>query len=152
MCGGVSVITRMIPDDMIAEHQLRVVTRALNADQEIPFLYRDTSPRLPVWIGQELRIIPWGSHNRRSRLPQTAWCRQESLETWTALEPEPVEILASYGFDKGIWYQVTEGMHGILVRDEHGCPHVYLLTRPASHYYKIMTRNERMPVFVGQGI
>ena len=33
---------------------------------------------------------------------------------------------------------------------EHEHPHVYMLTQPASHYYQIMTRHDRMPVLLGQ--
>jgi hypothetical protein len=29
---------------------------------------------------------------------------------------------------------------------------VYMLTEPASHYYQIMTRNDRMPVLIGERI
>jgi hypothetical protein len=59
---------------------------------------------------------------------------------------------ACFGFDKGIWFQIREGVRGILVRDEAGRPHVYLLTKPASHYYHVMTRQERMPVLIGERI
>lgn len=57
---------------------------------------------------------------------------------------------ALFGLDSGIWYHIQEGIKGILVRDEHGRPHVYMLTQPASHYYQVMTRNQRMPVMIGE--
>jgi hypothetical protein len=38
-------------------------------------------------------------------------------------------------------------MRGILVQD-----HVYMLTEPASHYYEVMTRHDRMPVLIDQVI
>jgi hypothetical protein len=38
----------------------------------------------------------------------------------------------------------------VLVRDGGGCPHVYMLTEPASHYYNVMTRSDRMPVLIGR--
>jgi len=41
-------------------------------------------------------------------------------------------------------------MEGILVYDEQSKPHVYMLTQPASHYYQVMTRHERMPVLIGE--
>jgi hypothetical protein len=34
------------------------------------------------------------------------------------LHPALVDIPACFGFDKGIWFQVREGVQGILVRDE----------------------------------
>jgi hypothetical protein len=38
------------------------------------------------------------------------------------------------------------------VRDEQGRPHVYMLTEPASHYYNVMTKADRMPVLIGERI
>ncbi len=72
--------------------------------------------------------------------------------TWLWLGPAQVKIPTDYGFDKGVWYQITQGIRGILVRDEQGKPHVYMLTVPASHYYRIMTRSSRMPVLIEQEI
>src|SRR5262249_44864501 len=68
------------------------------------------------------------------------------------LHPELVDIPACFAWDKGVWYQVREGVRGILVWDgeERAC--VYMLTEQASHYYQVMTRNERMPVFLGRRI
>ena len=66
--------------------------------------------------------------------------------------PQSVEIPANFGLEKGIWFQVTEGMQGILVRDESRHEHVYMLTEPASHYFEVMTRHNRMPMLIGQTI
>jgi hypothetical protein len=38
------------------------------------------------------------------------------------------------------------------VRDEKGVESAYMLCEPASHYYKVMTRSDRMPVLVGERI
>jgi hypothetical protein len=38
------------------------------------------------------------------------------------------------------------------LRDEAGKPHVYVLTEAASHYYQVMTCQERMPVLIGERI
>jgi hypothetical protein len=56
------------------------------------------------------------------------------------------------GLERGVWFLIPEGIRGVLVRDERGRPHVYMLTQPASHYYQIMTRNPRMPVLLGEQI
>ena len=61
-----------------------------------------------------------------------------------------MDIPAALGLEKGVWFLITEGIRGILVRDERDMPHVYMLTQPASHYYQIMTRHNRMPVLLGQ--
>jgi hypothetical protein len=86
--------------------------------------------------------------------PRTSDCRIETLEAgrlaW--LKPEPVEIPACFGKERGVWYQITEGIRGLVMRDEQGRPHAYLLSQPSTHYYQIMTRHERMPVLIGQTI
>lgn len=61
-------------------------------------------------------------------------------------------IPASLGYEKGIRFQIKEGIRDMLVRDERGRPHVYVLTVPASHYYRVMTRSDRMPMLVDQWI
>ena len=157
MCDGVSLFRRELPEELIERHRLRsrIVARTAQADSEIQFLHRDPRPMLPAWHGDRLEIYPWGNRDRRrSPLPRTGLCARESLEAghWQALRPEVVEIPANLGLDKGIWFHVTQGMQGLLVHDEHQQPHVYLLTEPASHYYRIMTRHDRMPVMTGRGL
>jgi hypothetical protein len=40
----------------------------------------------------------------------------------------------------------------VLVHDERGAPAVSMVCEPASHYYKTMTRGDRMPVLIGERI
>jgi hypothetical protein len=157
MCTGISLASCELPEQLVTQHKLsdRIVRRSVGADLEIHFLYRHRQPLIPAWFENQLQIFPWGNRdNANSRLPRTGWCQLESLEAghWNWLTPESVEIPATFGREKGIWYQVREGMRGILVRDEQNHPHIYMLTTPASHYYEVMTRNKRMPVLVGEEI
>jgi hypothetical protein len=87
-------------------------------------------------------------------MPRTGWCRTESLEAgkWRWLAPELVDIPADFGLEKGVWFQINQGLRGVLVRDESERPHVYMLTQQASHYYQTMTRHERMPILIDQEI
>jgi hypothetical protein len=39
-----------------------------------------------------------------------------------------------------------------VVRDADGEPVVYLLIEPATRYYQVMTRSDRMPVLIGEVI
>jgi hypothetical protein len=145
-----------MPTRLVEKYGLheRVVTRQEGAECEVRFLYRDPRPLLPAWCGSRLDIYAWGSQDRRSPLPVTGWVRLEDLKkgVWRELGPEPVDIPACLGFEKGIWFQIKEGIRGILVRDEQGRPHVYMLTEPASHYYNVMTKAARMPVLIGERI
>jgi hypothetical protein len=44
----------------------------------------------------------------------------------------------------------TGGIRGFLVQDEAGLDVVYMLCEPASHYFRVMTRSDRMPVLIGE--
>ena len=153
---GISLSWRLLPQGLIDQHSLqdRVIVRSEGAEREIRFLYRDVRPLVPAWIGDELNIVAWGNPRRRSKLPRMKAVAQETIQAgqWLGVHPEPVDIPASFGWDKGVWYRIKEGIRGILVRDESNCPIVYLLTEPASHYYQVMTRNRRMPVLSGERI
>jgi hypothetical protein len=153
MCFGIALPIDALPEDLVRQHQQRVALREPGAVRELRFLFRDPQVELPAWHGNQLAIYSWGNRDESgSRLPRTGWCRQESLEAgrWRYLHPEPVDIPAAMGLEKGVWFLIPEGIRGILVRDERDIPHVYMLTQPASHYYQIMTRHDRMPVLLGQ--
>ena len=154
MCHGIALPISELPEELVEQCRPRVALREPGEVREVRFLYRDPQPELPLWHGSRLLLYPWGNRDGKFRLPRTGWCRQESLEAglWGHLRPEPVEIPATFGLEKGVWFLIEEGLRGILVRDERGGPHVYMLTQPASHYYQIMTRHQRMPVFIGQQI
>ena len=156
MCAGISLSWRDFPVQLVEQHLLqdRKVVRLEGADWEIRFLFRDPLPLIPAWHGERLDVYPWGNTDRRSKLPRTGWVKMQDLEAgyWNQLRPEQVDIPASFGLDKGVWFQIREGIRGILVLDEKGQAHVYMLTEPASHYYEVMTRNRWMPVFVGSRI
>ncbi len=152
---GLALIRREMPDELIALHQLRsrIVRRCQAADEEVYFVDQHCVPLLPVWVDGQFLILPWGNRNPNSKLPRTGWCRQESLEegSWRWLHPLPVEIPASYGCDRGVWYVVNEGLRGVIVQEQHRRV-VYPLSQQSTHYYEVMTRNRRMPVFIGETI
>jgi hypothetical protein len=153
---GITLSWRSLPQALIDQYALldRIIVRSDDAEREIRFLYRDARPLLPAWSGNELSIFSWGSPRYKSKLPRTRAISQEELETgvWRQVHTEPVDIPANFGWDKGVWYRIREGIRGLLVRDESGNPIVYMLTEPASHYYQVMTRNNRMPVLCGERI
>lgn len=156
MCMGISLSWRDLPDVLIEQHGLenRIVTRGQEAAREIRFLWRDPNPLLPVWHGLKLNIYMWGNRSRKCKLPATAWIGVEEMEagTLTELAPEDVEIPATFGYAGGVWFQIFQGMRGVLVRDEQERLRVYMLTEPATHYYKTMTGHKRMPVLLDRRI
>lgn len=156
MCSGICLSWRDFPDLLIEQHDLRgrLVSRSEGGEREVRFFYQDPKPLLPVWYGRQLTVLPWGNQQPASPLPRTGWVEVADLKTpyWQALAPEPVVIPATLGWAKGVWFQIRQGIRGVVVHDEHQQPHVYMLTEPASHYFRVMTRCDRMPVLLGERI
>lgn len=174
MCKGISVLKARLNQELIEEYALADRLRMrrpgpvqghlfdappplleASTAEEIHFMYTDKHPELPVIHDGQLVIYEWGNrNNKESRLYRTGWCQQESLEggKWSWLRPEQVVIPANFGLEKGVWFHIEQGIAGIVVHDEHQRPHVYMLTKPASHYYQTMTKHDRAPVLIEQEI
>lgn len=158
MCKGISILKARLKQELFDQYELahRITTRGEATQQELHFMYPGAPPiELPVIQDGQLVIMEWGNrNNKESKLPKTGWCRLESLEAgkWRWLAPEKVLIPADFGLEKSVWFQIKEGMEGVVVQDEQQRPHVYMLTTEASVYYQNMTRHNRMPVLVGQEI
>ncbi len=153
---GISLSWRLLPIMLVERHGLqdKAVSRGNGADIEYRFLACERRPVLPVWYGGELQIVPWATHQRTSPLPRRRTITLESLEAGELqnLQPESVEIPATFGLDHGIWYRITQAVQGVLVRASDGSPVVYVVTREATHYYQVMTRNNREPILIGETI
>lgn len=54
--------------------------------------------------------------------------------------------------ENGVWFPIRQGIRALLIRDERGVERVFLIGEPASHYYRIMTRGEWMPVLIEERI
>lgn len=63
-----------------------------------------------------------------------------------------VQVKANRAHANGVWFHVREGMEGILLKQPNKEAELYILTVPATHYYKTMTRAARMPVLIDQVI
>jgi hypothetical protein len=156
MCRGISILKNRIRQELFEEYELSRLLHQRGDSEELWFDFAERVPTvlLPVVRDGELVIREWGNRGGKGKLPKTGWCQQESLTAgkWRWLNPQQIEIPANFGLEKGIWFQITEGIRGIMVGDESGHEHVYMLTEPASHYYQVMTRHNRMPVLIGQMI
>jgi hypothetical protein len=153
MFGGVALARSELSEELLERHGLRGRVHDRGGEPEVRFLARERERVLPVWLDGRLQIVRWGNRRGESRrLPYTAWTWRATVEAggWAALEPEEVEIPAGMGLDRGVWYQIREGVKGLAVRDERGEPAVYVLVEPASHYYQVMTRSAWMPVLIGE--
>jgi hypothetical protein len=124
-------------------------------ERKIRSYYRDRFPRLPIWRDGRLQIVRWGNGRGDSRfLPRTGWTWMSTVEAgyWRSVEPIRVDIPATLGFDRGVWFRIRQGIRAILVPDERGVAVAYMICEPASHYYRVMTRSDRMPVLIEERI
>jgi len=173
MCKGISILRSRIRQELFDQYELaeRIRTRDSHVqrdmfheepqllpsfEDELHFMYSDRIPQLPVIDAGQLVICEWGNRGRKTsrKLPPYGWCRLDSLEAgkWQGLRPEKVVIPAQYGLENGVWFAIEQGVEGILVRDEHEQPHVYMMTDDSTVYFQNMTRHDRMPVLIGQEI
>jgi hypothetical protein len=149
MCHGIALAESELPLDLLARHALGRRMHQRGGDREVRFLYRDRNPRLPVWRDGRLQIVRWGNGCGRSRrLPLTGWTWHATIKEgyWANLHAVPVDIPAMLGFERGVWFRIRQGIRGLLVPDENGVAVVYMICEPASHYYRVMTRSDRMPL------
>ncbi|MFC1615662.1 hypothetical protein ACFL21_00845 [Patescibacteria group bacterium] len=106
-----------------------------------------------VYHGKNL-LVPWGCKTRVLKVPCTGFCRCESLELgkWQWLNPKSVMILVCCALVNGVWFQVRKGIDGVLIHDRQGQQRCYMLMKPATHYFKIMTGSQLMPSLIDQEI
>src|SRR5262249_36813933 len=129
--------------------------RGDKGEREVRFLYRDRRPRLPVWRDGQLEIVRWGNGRGQSRvLPRTGWTWQVTIHEggWQGSDAVPGDIPATLALENGVWYRVRQGIRGLLVPDERGAAVAYVICEPSTHYYRIMTRSDRMPRLIGETI
>ncbi|WP_439626129.1 hypothetical protein [Gemmata sp.] len=155
MCTAIALATSELPLSLLEQYGLTDRVHDRGGEKEVRFYWQANPTLLPVWWDGRLRIVRWGNRDRAERkLPPTGWTWKESVEEgkWSALSPEPVLVPATYALANGVWYRVKQGVQGLLVRDRVGLPIVFLVTEPATRYYRVMTRAEWMPSLVGEVI
>lgn len=145
-----------MPTELLGRPGLARRLYARSDRPEYRFLYRDRVPRLPIWRDGRLQIARWGNGRGQSRhLPRTGWTWLQTIQNggWAGSGAIPVDIPATYGLERrGVWFLIETGMRGLLVPDERGLAVVYMVCEPSSHYYRIMTGSDRMPVLIDQRI
>ena len=148
---GIALPYSDLPVELIQRHHLDRHVHARGGEREFRFLRRTRQPLLPVWHAGQLRIVPWGCP--AGPLPRNGltWLHSVENGAWANQEVERVEIPAALGLENGVWYRVHRGVKGILAEVNHVVA-AYVLVEPASYYYRIMTRSERMPLLIGERI
>jgi hypothetical protein len=137
---GISLALSDVPLVLIEQYGLERLVHARGGERELWFLRRARPSLLPVWNDGQLAIANWGR-----RGGGLAW--QATVDSGMWVGAELVEIRASAGYDNGYWYRIRQGVRGLLVGHE-----AFLIVEPATHYYRVMTRMDRMPVLIGERI
>ena len=155
MCTGIALPAAEVPRALLGSPDLAGRVYDRDGRPEVQFHWWHRPPLLPVrWDGR-LRVVPWGSKDRRgSPLPLGGWVTREQVVAgaFAAAHPEEVVIPAALAQHAGAWFLVSEGVRGVLVHPRGG-PVVYMLTERASNYYRNMCEQaSTMPVFVNQVI
>lgn len=154
MCTRIALGWSVIPTELKGPALRRRVYHR-EGKREVQFHYEDRRPKLPIRRDGRLQFVRWGNGRGQSRhLPRTGWTWLETVESgyWSQIGGIAVEIAATFAYDRGVWYHVRQGIRGLLVPDERGWAVCYMICEPSSHYYQIMTRNDRMPVLIGERI
>jgi hypothetical protein len=155
MCEGIALAGSEVPTELIRRWGLSRRLHCREGEPEYWFLYQDRFPKLPIWRDGQLQLARWGNGRGRSRLlPRSGWTWQSTIEQgyWAGLGGERVNIPANLALEQGVWYRVRSGLRGLLVPDERGLAVDYVICEPASHYYRTMTKSDRMPVLIGERI
>ena len=151
---GIALPLDALPTVVIDRHRLRDRIHERAGVPELQFFWQHEPALLPVWLDGRVAIVRWGSKERRSPLPYGGWISIEHLEGGLlgAARPQAVVIPSTLGHHKGTWFLISEGVRGVVIGSRGG-PVVYLLTRPATNYYRNMTeQSPQMPVLVDQVI
>ncbi len=121
------------------------------SENEVKVSFFSKDPVLPVSYRGRNILVKWGNKGS-ARVPRTGYCKTDSLKggKWQWLKPEPMMILACFALTNGVWFHVRQGIEGVIVKGENSVLYGYMLTKPSTHYFKIMTGAERMPVLAGQ--
>jgi hypothetical protein len=156
MLSGTALALSEMPVELIVRHGLERRMCDRGGEREVQFLFADSERLLPVWRNGRLEVLRWGNRRGESaRLPCTAWTQRGTIDSggWGECGVEPVVIPATMGLDKGVWYRIRQGIHGLVAADERGQPRVYVICEPSSHYYQVMTRGSRwMPALIDERI
>ncbi len=145
MCQAIRFMKDEFSNEVLQKHHLEV------SGDEVRIYFAKQGALLPVLMNGQNQLVGWGN-KENLKIPKTGFCKIESFETgkWAWLHPIPVNIIASSALVNGVWFQVKQGIQGLIIKSELGTRHCYMLTQPSTHYFKTMTGAERMPLLVNQ--
>ena len=145
MCQAIRFIKDEFSPEILQQHSFEI------QGDEVRIHFAHQKAYLPILYNGQNQLVLWGNKTNLN-IPRTGFCKIESFQNgkWLWLHPVPVHIIASSALMNGVWFQVKEGIQGLLLKNSPGPAHCYILTQPATHYFKTMTGAERMPVLINQ--
>lgn len=149
MCGGIGFKISQIPKSELMRFYGAEKAEILARKSIIESKFWDSQPVLPVIESGSVKLYDWGNRDKNINLPQTGWAKLESIEAgkWQYLRPERVQILATKGYEKGVWFDIEGNIRGLKVTRD-GIKRVYIETKPADAEYQKMTGHDREPIIV----
>lgn len=154
MCTAIALAPSEVPVALAQRYRLAERIHVREGREEYQFHWWQVPTILPVRRDGRLEILPWGSKLRRGPLPYGGWISLNHIAAGviSGAAPEEVVIPANLGHEKGTWFVINEGIRGVAI-ETRGGPVIYMLTEPASNYYRNMTeQTPMMPLFVAQVI
>jgi hypothetical protein len=154
MCTAIAISVSELPVDLARRNRIAERAYIREGREEFQFHWWQMPTVLPVRWDGKLELLPWGSKRRRGPLPYGGWVSEEYVMEglFAGANSKEVVIPANLGYQKGTWFLILEGIRGVVIETQGG-PIVYMLTTPASNYYRNMTeQSPTMPVFVNQVI
>src|SRR5262245_47795659 len=113
MFRGIALAYHALPLELLQQEELARRVHQRGGEREVQFLFGDHTPILPVWHEGQLQLVAWGNRRRQSRrLPCTGWTWLETVEAggWSHCNAVPVDIPATMGWERGVWFQIREGI------------------------------------------
>lgn len=143
---SISIVQSEFPLHLRQECVSRVLNRG--GEPEVVFDWRASNRVLPCWYRGELRLIPWGSSDRRGRLPQGPWTQAESIRLgkWGFVHHEVVQVACNLFRLNGVWTMAFDGVRGLVAETQTG-PVAYLVCIPTQRYYRtLLGQSDWMPL------
>ncbi len=149
MCGGIGFGYKRIPYEELKRYFSNQEIKKFESQERINTFFWSPHPVLPVENGNQIKLLDWGNRDKNIDLPQTGWAKQESLDKgkWDYLHPRTIKIPAQFGYEKGIWFEIKNGISGIKI-NKNNLSRVYMITKQASNKYLKLTGHYREPVLL----
>jgi len=152
VCGGIGFSYSDIKKDELSDFYTSDEINEFKRDGEVRSYFWQKRPVLPIIVESGIKLFDWGNRDKNIKLPKTGWARIESVieNKWKYLHPTEVIILARRGYEKKVWFDIKNGIKGLLVERD-GREVVYMITEKADKEFMANIPHDRMPLLSEAG-